>query len=212
MRHAVFARSADAGRDRCWRWRQTRRCARSSSRREGTARADGSPPRRAAGALVPAAEIVDGETPVIARTRDGSTATSPAQPPTSAICRSTCAARRSSSASGRRCARSRRARRPPTARSLGAGLARRLARRRHGQRRQPDRDHRPLPSRHRIERHADRLRRRPRAKDVADRPRTRSAGSHRAFEKFPQLVEGLGAVAHLGLRTDACASVWPNGG
>ena len=49
--------------------------------------------------------------------------------------------------------------------------ARRVARGRRRQRREPDRDHRALPSRHRIERIADRLRRRPRPQDVAHRPR-----------------------------------------
>ena len=61
----------------------------------------------------------------------------------------------------------------------GARIARRLARGRRRQRRQPDRDHRPLPPRDRIERIADRLRRRPRPQDLADRPRTPLAHASR---------------------------------
>ena len=83
-------------------------------------------------------------------------------------CRSTCAAPRSSSACGRRCAPSRRAQTTSYgAIAQSAWIRRRLARRRRGQRRQPDRDHRALPSRDRRVRIADRLRRRPRAQDVA---------------------------------------------
>ena len=53
----------------------------------------------------------------------------------------------------------------------GARIRRRLARGRRRQRRESGGDHRALPSRHRLDRIADRLRRRPRSQDVADRPR-----------------------------------------
>ena len=128
----------------------------------------------------PPHEIVDRETPAIARTRAlARPAISPAPAPTSAASRSTCAARRSRSASGTALT-SDSGRRDHQLRRDRAGdwLAGRVARRRHRQRRQPGRDHRALPPGHRLERIADRLRRRPRPQDVADRPRTPLA--HRA--------------------------------
>ena len=53
-----------------------------------------------------------------------------------------------------------------------AWVARRVTCRRPGQRRQPDRHHRALSSRDRIERDPDRIRRRPRQETVAARSRT----------------------------------------
>ena len=121
----------------------------------------------------PPHQLVDGETPIIARTRAWLEALLRRhRAPRSAICRSTCAARRSS----RRVWIALQAIPPGQTTSYGAiakaldapGASRAVGAANGAN---PDRDHRPLPSRDRIERIADRLRRRPRSQDVADRSR-----------------------------------------
>ena len=71
-------------------------------------------------------------------------------------------------------------------------IAGRVARRGHGERRQPDRDHRSVPSRDRIERHAHRLRRRAGNEVVAARSRAAMGHGNRRCSRLRALGLGLG--------------------